>query len=158
MQLSTIRIFHIISISMIILLSSCAEAKREIVVEKNCEICEQAQIDFKVRELVISDKTYIHFTIGNKLNDGGNRSFTVHPPGTKKSFFIVDSDSGKRFNLLNVEGVPVFPQTIELGPNESRDFNLTFEKLNSSSKKIHIIGGEPEEGQDVAQFMGIDLE
>ena len=99
------------------------------------------------------DKTAIDFvwkTEGKKQNIG------VYPPGHDLAFYITDVKKAKKYQLLEVEGIPLRPNTLKIPNGVTRSFRLIFERV--PMKRFHLIEGATEMTEATAwHFSNVEL-
>ncbi len=83
----------------------------------------------------------------------------VHPPGTNEAFYIIQVDGPKKFLLRNIEGIAVRPSGTEVKAGGAFDFTLTFERIEDSMKRFHLIEGEETGNPNERKwrFLNVDL-
>jgi hypothetical protein len=87
----------------------------------------------------------------------GSNKISVYPPGHDMAFYISDVASGKRYNLLDMEGIAIKPNRNHLGQGDVLKFRLTFEKI--SMNRFHLIEGKlPTESSITWHFTNIKLQ
>ena len=81
-------------------------------------------------------------------------SFKLYPPGSPNSYFIMDTESGKRYHLVDAVNINYNEWT-----SGSRSFTLIFPALDLDVKEIHLVEGLNQtamEGRPV-NFFNVDL-
>lgn len=64
---------------------------------------------------------------------------SLYPPGTEKAFYVIDAESGQRYELIGFEGVPAAPGYSSYRPHEVVYMNLIFSKIQAS--RFNLIEG-----------------
>jgi hypothetical protein len=81
-------------------------------------------------------------------------SFKLYPPGSPNSYFIMDTESGKRYHLVDAHNINYNEWT-----SGSRSFTLIFPALDLDVNEIHLVEGLNQtamEGRPV-NFFNLDL-
>lgn len=89
-----------------------------------------------------------------KMAIPSHSSFKLYPPGSPNSYFIMDTESGKRYHLISAENIHYNQWT-----SGSRTFTLIFPALDSNVNEIHLVEGLNQtamEGRPV-NFFNVDL-
>ena len=133
----TIKLLSIIGI--IILLSACGNSPSgKYTINKTCRTNSELvlnSVDIK------DDKTIIELTFCNEDNYGYTNIKTA-APGTNQAFYLKDTQSDKKYNLLDTENVAITPNRNVINAGECLTFRLIFNKIDITS--FHLIEGEEE--------------
>lgn len=103
-------------------------------------------------ELVSIERTQENTAV--RMAIPSNSSFKLYPPGSANSYFIMDTDSGKKYHLLAAENIEYNEWT-----SGSRIFTLYFPALDTNVNEIHLVEGLNQtamEGTPV-NFFNVDL-
>ncbi len=66
------------------------------------------------------------------------RRVGVHPPGAEGAFVITDQAESVTYKLVKVDGISTLPARTVVEPGGTLEFNLVFEAIPGTLKKIHI--------------------
>lgn len=71
--------------------------------------------------------------------EGNDAWIGVNPPGNDDAFYLLDSVTGKKYTLVNVEGIELLPLKTQVDKETPVTFTMTFEKLQT--RKFHCFEG-----------------
>lgn len=106
---------------------------------------------------ITNEETIIYFVFTN--TDSYPKTITTPPPGHEEAFFIMRTDKPKKFHLLDIEGIAIKPNYTSAQPNETVKFMLTFERIEDSMTRFHVIEGEvePKDNNISWRFLNVGL-
>jgi len=114
-----------------------ASEQKEYIVNKVCN----TQPNLTMTKIVITEDetlvTFVYKNGGSKTQDIG-----ILPPGHKEAFYITKIDKTKKFHLLDISGISIWPSKSKIKSGESIEYTLTFERIDDSMKRLHLIEGE----------------
>lgn len=146
---------------LVLVLCACSSHKtdRVYVLDKVCDTEPRLRI---TKITVTGDETivnckYTYKAMGNKmLKPGAVEALALAPPGRPAAIAVIATDSGKKYALLKVSGIPTLPDSIAPRNGDVLDIQLVFERIDDSVKKIDIVEGS--EGMSIPwQFLNIQL-
>ena len=65
----------------------------------------------------------------------------VHRPGEEETFYILDKNTGEKYNLIDKEGIHWAPDWTELPSYSTLTFQLIFERVNPEIRDFDMIEG-----------------
>lgn len=145
-------------VACLFVLGACSSHKnRDYVLDKVCD----TEPRFRITKITITDKDtrvncrYFYKALGKEAQNPGGEALGVAPPGHPAAISII-ADSGKKYNLLKVTGIPTLPDTVHPQDGDVLDIQLVFERIDDSVKKINILEGNA--GMSITwQFLNIQL-
>ncbi|MBI4748441.1 MAG: hypothetical protein HY774_08115 [Acidobacteria bacterium] len=131
-----------------------AKVNREYKINKTCDTCK----DINITKVAVKDNETI-ITLKCENTNRQPQFFGVYPPGHKEAFYLIKVDNSQKFQLLNIDGVGIRPQWSTIRPQETLNFTLTFERIEDSMRRFHLIEGEIEGDQSTVNchFLNVEL-
>lgn len=135
------------------LFSACTDNAGEYILDKKCN----TKPDLKIIKIIVTEnETIIKF---NYRNTSRNTFYIkVYPPGHQEAFYIIKSDKSKKFHLLDIKGIPIAPMAAKIKKGEILEFTLTFERIENSMKRFHVIEGEIEGAGRNWHFLNVNID
>jgi hypothetical protein len=90
--------------------------------------------------------TLVNLRVSNLTRD----SFPVRlfGPGNSSAFFITDRTRTRTYRLKSIQGLPAYPQSVQLSPNQALSITLEFEALPEGVGYIHMLEGNTQQGKE----------
>ncbi len=95
---------------------------------------------------VTTQSTLVNLRVSNLTRE----SFPVRlfSPGSPSAFLITDRTRTRTYRLKSIQGLPPYPQSVQLKPNESLSITLEFEALPEGVGFVHILEGNMQQGKE----------
>ena len=141
-------------IGTIILLSTCGNSPSGVYnVYKVCRT--SSNLTLNTVEIK-SDRTILSLTYCNNNKYSSSWAKTA-APGTNQAFYIKDTQSEKKYELLDTENIAISPNRTYLNVGECFTFKLVFNRIDITS--FHLIEGENNQyyGEVPFNFTNVEL-
>lgn len=104
---------------------------------------------------VTAQSTLVNMRVSNLTRE----AFPVRlfSPGSPSAFLITDRTRTRTYRLKSIQGLPMYPQSVQLKPNTAVSFTLEFEPLPEGVGYIHLLEGNTQQGKEW-NFYDVKLE
>lgn len=104
---------------------------------------------------ILIDNSATHISMRYENTNSEEVSVWVEAPDSVGAFYITDS-VGRRYELINVDGIAVGPSANILAPGDMVNFTLAFERLNDTVTEFNVIeAGLGDPNMNYWRFSGI---